>query len=81
MEERLDITIEKIVLTEEPHYESPSSEPVPPVTIEIQSSVPEPNTYDTPRLTETPEEKVKNNKRCFFRIQIYLFSFRLLLMK
>ncbi|CAF3864826.1 unnamed protein product [Rotaria sp. Silwood2] len=50
LEDRLDATIEKLVLSEEPHYQLPSSEPVPPTEL----SIPEPNTYDTPRLTEIP---------------------------
>ncbi|CAF4484805.1 unnamed protein product [Rotaria sp. Silwood1] len=49
LEDRLDATVEKLVPIEEPHYQLPSSEPVPPT----QYSIPEPNTYDTPRFTET----------------------------
>ncbi|CAF3536047.1 unnamed protein product [Rotaria sordida] len=50
LEDRLDATIEKLIITEEPHYQLPSSEPVPLP----EYSIPEPNTYDTPRSLETP---------------------------
>lgn len=51
----MDATIEHIVLTEEPHYQLPSSEPVPPIPLENEYSLPEPNnTYDVPRTIETP---------------------------
>ncbi|CAF0954135.1 unnamed protein product [Rotaria sordida] len=50
LEDRLGATIEKLIITEEPHYQLPSSEPVPLP----EYSIPEPNTYDTPRSLETP---------------------------
>jgi len=53
-DDRLGATIEKLVPTEEPHYQLPSSEPVPPAPIENEYSLPEANTYDIPRSIETP---------------------------
>ncbi len=67
-DDRLGATIENLVINEEPHYQLPSSEPVPLIQIENEYSLPEPNTYDIPRSFETPsveniqthtEEKVK----------------------
>ena len=68
-EEYIGATIEKLVPVEEPHYQLPSGEPVPPpVVIENEYSVPESDTYDIPRSIETPsveniqidtEEKVR----------------------
>jgi len=70
-DDRLDATIEKLLSTEEPHYQLPSSEPVPLTPIENEYSLPEPNTYDIPRSFKTPsveniqihtEEKIFNNE-------------------
>ncbi|CAF3706455.1 unnamed protein product [Rotaria socialis] len=58
LDDHLDITIEKLVLTEEPHYQEPSSELVPITPTENEYSLPDANTYDTPRLTETPTVEV-----------------------
>jgi hypothetical protein len=58
------------VSPEEPHYQLPSGEPVPPTPIENEYSLADSNTYDIPRSIETPsvenlqihtEEKVKFN--------------------
>jgi len=63
--------LKKLLPSEEPHYQLPSGEPVPPVPIENEYSLPEPNTYDIPRTIETPsveniqlstEEKILNNE-------------------
>ncbi len=53
-DDRLGATIENIVITEEPHYQLPSGEPVPPIPLENEYSLPEANTYDVPRSLETP---------------------------
>ena len=54
LEDRLDATIEQLVMPEEPHYQLPSSEPVPPVVIqENEYSLPDGNDYDVPRSFET----------------------------
>jgi hypothetical protein len=67
-DDRLGATIENIVINEEPHYQLPSDEPVPPIPLENEYSLPESNTYDIPRSLETPsveniqintEEKVR----------------------
>jgi len=55
LEDRLDATIEKLVMSEEPHYQLPSSEPVPPVVIENDYSLPDTNDYDIPRSFESPK--------------------------
>lgn len=59
LEDRLDATIEKLVMTEEPHYQLPSSEPVPPVVQENEYTLPDTNDYDVPRAFESP--KVEEN--------------------
>ncbi|UJR35322.1 hypothetical protein I4U23_028083 [Adineta vaga] len=72
LEDRLNATIEKIVPTEEPHYQLPSGEPVPLTIIENEYSLPIHDTYDVPRSIETPsvenlqfntEEKILNNEK------------------
>ncbi|CAF1204547.1 unnamed protein product [Adineta ricciae] len=57
LNDRLDATIEHIVPTEEPHYQLPSSEPVPQTIIENEYSLPAHDTYDVPRSIETPSEQ------------------------
>ncbi|CAF0958978.1 unnamed protein product [Rotaria sordida] len=49
-----DITIEKGIPTEEPYYQLPSSEPVPPpiIPIENEYSTVDRDTYDVPRTIE-----------------------------
>jgi len=53
-DDRLGATIENLVLSEEPHYQLPSGEPVPLTPVENEYSLPEANTYDIPRTIETP---------------------------
>ena len=69
--------------TEEPHYQLPSGEPVPPVAVENEYSSLEINTYDVPRSLATPsmeniqintENIVSRNSRAHTMI---ILSFRL----
>jgi len=53
-DDRLGATIENLVLSEEPHYQLLSGEPVPLTPVENEYSLPEANTYDIPRTIETP---------------------------
>ncbi|CAF3551891.1 unnamed protein product [Adineta steineri] len=71
-DDRLDATIEALVSTEEPHYQLPSSEPVPLPPVENEYSIPAHDTYDIPRSFETPsveniqintEEKLFHNEQ------------------
>ncbi|CAM4752442.1 unnamed protein product [Rotaria magnacalcarata] len=72
LDDHLDVTIEKLVLTEEPHYQEPSGELVQLTPTENEYSLPDANTYDTPRLIETTttvevvkintEEKIVTNE-------------------
>jgi hypothetical protein len=71
-----DVTIDHAIEIDEPHYQLPSSEPVPPISVENELPVSESNTYDIPRLIETPsienmqitaQDKVKLSSNDFVR--------------